>query len=305
MEIKLEDLSLSIEQQIALFGKITASIRAIPSQRQKIREKLDPHTVTLLDALNTFLESAKQKLGEKQLVVIADNLDRIVPVMSEGRINHEEIFIDRNEQLKGLKCHVIYTVPISLVYSDKATDLRDLYGDVVTLPMVMVRTSSGKPYEAGEEKLKELIAKRVKLFDQTKDLVPDIFEEQALSRLMEMCGGHMRNLMLLVQSAIDYIDELPITLKAMSRAIAKAREQLRLVPEVNDDINHWEVLKTVAKTKKIENAPQYQQLLFNRCILQFCEDDEEGNARAWYDVHPLLTETPEFKDGGEDGSARS
>ena len=47
-----------------------------------------------------------------------------MPVIQEsGRTNHEEIFIDRSEQLKALDCHLVYTVPISLLYSDQAVEL--------------------------------------------------------------------------------------------------------------------------------------------------------------------------------------
>jgi hypothetical protein len=50
-----------------------------------------------------------------------------VPVIQEsGRTNHEEIFLDRSEQLKALDCHLIYTVPISLLYSDQAVELQDI-----------------------------------------------------------------------------------------------------------------------------------------------------------------------------------
>ena len=129
-EVNLE--KLSIEAQLGQFAKLTTSIRSEPSQRQKIREKVDPHTETLIESLNKFLEDASQKLpeGKKQIVIIVDNLDRIVPIFRDdnGRSNHEEIFLDRHEQLKALKCHIVYTVPISMIYSKWATDLKDNYG---------------------------------------------------------------------------------------------------------------------------------------------------------------------------------
>lgn len=295
MEIKLEDLKVNIEQQITLFGKLSASVRAVPSQRQKIRERLDPHTVTLLAALNQFIQGALEKLpgGKKHLVVMADNLDRIVPVpRSDHRTNHDEIFLDRAGQLQGLDCHVIYTIPISLAYSSRASDLRDMYGDVTILPMVMVRTRAGDAYLPGREKLKDMLQKRIEQHAHDRKLVPDIFEELAMERLLEMSGGHMRNLMLLVQSSIDYLDTLPITATAMEQSIAKAREQMRLTPEESE----WELLREVASSRRVPNDDKYRRLLFNRCILQYYDSE------AWYDVHPLLKDTPEFG-GTNNGSA--
>jgi hypothetical protein len=120
----LKDLALSevsfdkltLELQISQFAKLTANVRNEPSLRQKIREKVNPYTLTLIEALNEFIVNAKKKLPAKysQLAVIADNLDRIVPFSKDagGRTNLDEIFLDRSEQLKALDCHIVYTVPI-------------------------------------------------------------------------------------------------------------------------------------------------------------------------------------------------
>jgi hypothetical protein len=142
--------SLSIEAKISQFAKLTANLRAEPTQRQKIRERVNPHTVTLITALNEFIQDAKKNLpsGYSQLVLIADNLDRIVPIPQEdGRSNHDQIFLDRSEQLQALDCHLLYTVPISLLYSNRATDLANTYGNTQVLPMIMVQTPDNQPYQ--------------------------------------------------------------------------------------------------------------------------------------------------------------
>jgi hypothetical protein len=91
---------LGVEAQMMQFAKLMANLRAVPSLRQEIRRKVDPNTVTLIQALNEFIGEAKRNLpkGCTELVAIADNLDRIVPVPeASGRWNHEEIFVDRCE----------------------------------------------------------------------------------------------------------------------------------------------------------------------------------------------------------------
>jgi hypothetical protein len=295
-EISFENLS--IEGQITQFAKLTASIRAIPSERQKIRDRVNPHTITLLNALNEFIEDAKQKLpkGKTHLVAIADNLDRIVPIPKEhGRTIHDEIFLDRAQQLQGLNCHVIYTIPISMVYSSRASDLRDIYGDPQILPMVMVQTPDGEIDDAGIAKIVEIITKRINRTDV--NLVPDIFGSlDGLQRLCLMSGGHVRNLMLLVRSAIDYIDTLPITDKAIQRSITQARDTFRRTVEQEE----WELLAKVAHHKQIDNAEDYRKLLFNRCVLQYVYFDDEGELQPWYDVHPLIKSIQQFKDASAD-----
>ncbi|MEL6578824.1 MAG: ATP-binding protein, partial [Cyanobacteria bacterium J06621_12] len=163
--VKLE--SLNIETTITTFAKITANLRAVPTQRAKIRELVNPHTQTLIDAVNEFIKDAQNKqlpLGKTKLVIIADSLDRIVPVIQEdGRTNHDRIFIERSQQLKSLDCHVVYTVPISLLYSSRANDLYDNYSDTTILPMIMVQKpdADSTNHDPGLGKIKEIIQARI------------------------------------------------------------------------------------------------------------------------------------------------
>lgn len=294
-EIALENLS--IEGQISQFGKLTANLKAEPTLRRKIRERVNPHTTTLTNALNQFINEAKRNLptAYSQLVVIADSLDRIARVIKEdGRSSHDHIFIDRSEQLKKLDCHVIYTVPISLVYSDRATDIRDIYGaDAQVLPMIMVQTPDNQRHEPGIEKVKELIAKRISQVDPFLSLESHIFAEgEALERLCLLSGGHVRNLLSLMKEAIKYTDSLPIPTRAIQRSISEARNTYR--NNVYDD--QWKSLASVHLSKEIIHDETHRSLLFSRCILEYRCLDDEGDIKCWYDVHPLLKGTKEFKD---------
>ncbi|HEY9691831.1 MAG TPA: hypothetical protein V6D15_06485 [Oculatellaceae cyanobacterium] len=292
---EIEFDGLSVEAQISQFSKLTANLRAVPSLRAKIREQINPHTVTLIKALNEFIAEAKKKLpsGCNHIVVIADNLDRIVPVTKEdGRTNHDEIFLDRSEQLQALDCHLIYTVPISMVYSNRAVDLKDTYSDPEILPMIMVQTIEGKIYESGFNKIQEVIDRRVKLFAPTLSLKTEVFDSQdTLERLCLMSGGHVRNLLLLMQEAINRLDTLPITAQAVQKAITRVRDTYRRTVE-NDE---WSVLATVSKSKQILNDSQHRNLLFNRCILEYRYFDDDDEMQCWYDVHPLIKDIKEFK----------
>lgn len=284
--ISLEDLK--VEGLIPLFGKLSATIRVIPTERAKIREKLAPHIVTLLDALNKFIEDGKRKLppNQSKLVVIIDNLDRIVPVIRNRRNSHEEIFIDRGHELRGLDCHLVYTIPISLVYSPRVSDLRNIYhSDPLVLPIVMMEMPDGAVCEEGMKQIKEVIRRRVNRFAPEKDLEKDIFEsKEVLERLCLMSGGYVRNLMLLIRSAFDHIDNLPITKQAAQRSITQARDIYRRTIEHQQ----WNLLAQVHKHKMIQNDDEHRKLLFNRCILQYTYFDQDGEMRVWYDVHPLI-----------------
>ncbi|MCZ8126610.1 MAG: AAA family ATPase [Microcystis sp. LE19-114.1B] len=295
-EIKVEDVKLETGDLIKYFGKLSAAIRAIPSQRQEIRNKINPHTVTLLTALNEFIDNSKTVLDDStKLVVIVDNLDRIVPIYRrDHKTNHDEIFLDRANQLKGLNCHLIYTIPISMAYSNRANDLRDIYdNDPMVLPMIMLRNLDRTINPDGMAKIKAIIEKRTQQFLPTKKLETDIFESQeVLERLCLMTGGHVRNLILLMQTALDHVDALPITAKAAQRAITQARDVYQRTVEHEQ----WKILAKVYLTNEIQNDEAHRKLLFNRCILQYAYFDADAELKSWYDVHPLITEIKEFKD---------
>ena len=295
--IDISSSNLNVEDSNKIFYQLSIAIRSAPAKRAKIRAQLDAHTVTLLSALNEFIRNAKRHLpsDQSQLVVIVDSLDRIVPVNRDEKLtNHEEIFIDRANQLKGLDCHVIYTIPVSLVYSFRAVSLLNIYGKVsFVLPMIMVETPDGQIYQEGIEKLKELIYRRVQKYVLMQDLETDIFEnKEILEHFCFMSGGHIRDLILLIRSAFDYIEKLPITKQSEQRAISQAQDIYRRILEANQ----WELLKAVHQTKAIKNNDEYRKLLFNRCVLQYAFFDEEGEMQVWYDVHPLIKEMMNFDD---------
>ena len=294
MDVALD--SISLESQITLFAKLTANIRGVPSLRQEIRQKINPHTTTLIAALNEYIADAKQHLppGKTQLAVIVDNLDRIVPlIVAEGRNNHDEIFIDRCGQLKGLDCHVIYTLPISMMYSNRANELASNYDNTEILPMIMVQTPDGNPHEPGLNKLKELIRKRVSHFSPNLSLETELFEnKEILNQICLMSGGHVRNMLQLMEEAIQRTEKLPISATAVQRAITKIRDPFRRTV----DDGEWQILAKVSRSKEITNEEECRKLLFNRCVLEYRYFDEAGEIQYWHDVHPLIKGIKQFKD---------
>ncbi len=227
-------------------------------------------------------------------MVIADNLDRIVPMVQEdGRSNQDRIFLDRSEQLKSLDCHLVYTVPISMLYSNRAADLRNTYGDAQVLPMIMVQTPKNERFEPGINKVKELIAKRIDQVVPNYALESDVFDRpETLDRLCLMSGGHVRELLLLMRAALKRTDSLPIPTKAVQRAITEARDTYRRTVE-NEQ---WEILAEVSQTKRIPNEDGYRSLLFNRCLLEYSYLDANGDRQRWGDVHPLIKGIQEFQE---------
>ena len=295
-EVEWNDLKL--EQQLGLFSKMTANIRAVPDLRRELRKRLNDSTPSLIAALNSFIEQAQAEMPaeRKGIVIIADNLDRIAENTSSGRSNFDEIYLNRSELMSGLSCHVIYTVPIQMIYSPRVTRLENNYGKPDILPMVMVRSLAGELNPLGIDKLKEIICRRLHRID-ARLVEPEYLENyvfdsaETLGRLCAMSGGHMRVLMQLLQKSIDWIEELPITAEAAQIAIEEQRDTYRTA--IMGDR-----LITLAQThisKEFDGEETSLEMLLNRCLVEYRYYDESSQLKQWCDVHPLIEGFDQFQ----------
>ena len=113
--------------------------------RQQLNQYLGPKKKVLIKTINQeLLAPAIAKLkqqGKEGLVVIVDNLDRVENTVKPFGISQQEyLFIDQGEYLKGLNCHLVYTMPRSLMFSNNFGRLYNRFGeDPNVLPMIPVQ----------------------------------------------------------------------------------------------------------------------------------------------------------------------
>jgi hypothetical protein len=137
------EIGLSLPKGIPLIGRVltrlTEQIKTGDEIKKQIRQRLDSKIPQLIGGLNDLLNRADvevQRAGQKAVAVIVDNLDRVTRKdLGDGRTSHDALFIEHGDQLCALRCHTIYTVPISMMYGLSARDLsgieeaRRLYGE--------------------------------------------------------------------------------------------------------------------------------------------------------------------------------
>lgn len=299
-DVAMAEVEIS-DPQIAL-DFLSMTLKTVPSSRAAIRKQVDLNGLTLTQILNELITGARERLRDThkdKIVVIADSLDRIpLKRLDDNSTNLEQIFVDRADQMRQLDCHIIYTLPVSLAYSPAVAQLANLYDDPQILPMVKVREQDGTINGAGLAILQDIIAQRLRvaLDREGLDVATEVFSSAELrDRLCLMSGGHIRDLIRFVQNALDWVDELPMTPKAVNRALAQSRNTYHDAVNAED----WPRLAQVAQAKDIENMDEYRKLLFNRCVLEYCDTDDEGELVKWYDVHPLLKLVDEFKEAVE------
>jgi len=267
------------------FGKLTTELRNRPNSRSLLREAVEKHSTSLLDAVNDLLTSAQaaaRTVGHSGLVLIIDGLDKLVRRdLGNGNNTHDRLFIDRSEQLASLKAHTIYTVPISLIYSPRFGQLEQCIGEHhAPVSMIRLRPKRDQPVTPashGMAKMREMVEKRCR-FAETS--IAEAFDsEETLNHLCEMSGGHPRHLMMFLQSACNELDALPITRAAAEKAIRKySNALLREVPDAA-----WEALRKFDHPQRdIPKDDLHQQMLFLLFVFEYM------NGEMWYEVNPVL-----------------
>ncbi len=290
------ELSASAELPMGI-GKITATTKESPTLRRRLRNYLEPRVGGILQSINEdILIKANEELqrrGKAGLVVIVDNLDRVeMRSLPWGRSLPEYLFIDRGEQLRQLKCHVVYTIPLSLIFSNESETLRNRLGGGLPaklLPMVPVRLRDGRDCEEGMELLRQMVLRRAfpnESPDRQRSLITEVFDTpQILDRLCRVSGGHVRNLLGLLYSCIQQ-DNPPISRETLESVIREQRDYLSAA--ITDD--EWELLFQVMRQQSVRGDVEYLTLL--RSLFVFEYRDQEG---SWFWINPILEEAKKFK----------
>ena len=297
--IKLLQTEIEISPEVELsFGiaKITAQAKASPQLRSKLRDYLGPRSNGIIETINQeLLEPAHKKLkqrGKNGLVVIVDNLDKVDSSPKPwGRPQPEYLFVDRGEQLASLHCHVIYTLPLALRFSNDFNTLTQRFkSDPQVLPMVSMQLRDGNQFGEGMAELRQLVLARAfpNLEPQQRlEKITEIFDStETLDYLCKMSGGHVRNILRILNDAIKKQKGLPISSENLNKVIQNFRNERTLAV----DDKEWELLRQVVQTQKVTGDDGYQRLIRSMFVYEY--RDDEG---SWFDINPLLKDAVELK----------
>ncbi len=289
-------IELSLEAGFSLPGslaKLTAKTKESPQLRSRLRQYLEPRTSGILDSLNQeILARATEELkrhGKRGLVVIVDNLDRVQDRRNDsGRTQPEYLFVDRGEQLGKLNCHLVYTIPLALIFSNDYQTLTNRFGGGIApkiLPMVPIQLRDWSDCDRGIALLQQLILARAfpeVTPEERLSLVTQIFDQgETLDRLCRISGGHVRNLLGMLFRCLQEQDP-PISRDTLEMVIREYRDSLIL--GITDD--EWELLRRVNQEQRVSGEDGHQTLL--RSLFVFEYRDSQGR---WFGVNPVLLET--------------
>ncbi|MBG1260057.1 P-loop NTPase fold protein [Nostoc commune] len=291
-------IDLGVEAELSVgIAKITAKTKESPQLRRRLRDYLEPRTANILQSINQeLLERATKELktrGKKGLVVIVDNLDRVaIRPLPSGRSLPEYLFIERGEQLRKLNCHVVYTIPLALTFSNDSAELQHRLGGGVApkmLPMIPVRLRSGEIFSQGLAMMQQMVLARAFpdiLPSDRLGLITEVFDSrETLDRLCLISGGHVRDLLGLLFDCLREQDP-PFERDCVELVIQRQRDYRANAI----DSHEWELIFQVVQQQRVRGDIQYHALLRSLFIFEY--RDHQG---AWFAVNPVLAETEKFK----------
>ena len=225
--------------------------------------------------------------------MIVDNLDRLdIRTLPSGRTQPEYLFVDRGEQLRRLNCHVVYTIPLSLIFSNDCETLKNRLGGGIPptiLPMVPVRGRNGEECEEGMALLRRMVMVRAfpnQPREKQLQLITEVFDTpQTLDRLCRVSGGHVRNLLGLLFGCLRQEDP-PISHKCLDSVIRESRDYLTS----SIDEQEWNLLLQVVQNQTVRGDVEYTTLLRSMFVFEY--RDKDG---CWFGINPALEETQQFQ----------
>ncbi|WP_052050253.1 AAA family ATPase [Leptolyngbya sp. KIOST-1] len=278
-----------IPNLLTMSVNLLAQIKGSEKRKRLIRESLQQGFSRLQEHTNALLADAFEKLKQKQpntkgFLFIFDNLDRVPPQVGE------HLFLKYANQLAELHCTVIYTVPISVIYS--GNNYANVFGDLNVMPMVNIYQFDRNQAELahnpdGLTAMVTLIDKRIdteRLFE-----TPDV-----LLKLVRLSGGHVRQLMQLIRTACLNAQGGQISATDVERAAAKEQNHFeRFIPS-----DHYPVLVDIYRNKGVQLDPaaqaMMQSMLFNITVLEYEKLDDD--LQAWKYINPLVRRTNAFRE---------
>ncbi len=296
--VKTEVSVPEITAQAGLAGfetQIKANLKTTPTFRQELQKALTNRIGELKEQVNEFIQdgvkAVRRDLGDDtKIVFIFDSLEQIRgSLFNEQEVikSVERVFSRHYRLLELPYIHTIYTVPpwLKMVMPNA--------------PRPIVILHSPKQWENNPERSDNLGCRKVfrKLIVKrfTEDGFKEFFGEEwnadsetKADQLINLCGGHFRDLLSLLREAVLPAQTFPVSDGEIETAIANVRS--RFLPISQEDAN-W--LNQIGESRSLsealpnisgENVGKVARYLDTHLVLYFRNGDD------WYDIHPLIRE---------------
>jgi hypothetical protein len=243
--------------------KFGASYRLDDGIRNIAKENFTLKIDELTDTLNEVISQYKRLLNNgKELLIIIDGLEKLNDI--------DDIFTKHIDILKSIKCFKIITMPI---YLKEVVDPQN----VRPFDFTMERDDAGNLNN--EAKLQEVIWTRI---DENVNLIT----QKAVKLAVEKCGGNLRYLLDIIQSASIYAMDIYESEMIGTKEIESAVEELRgsLATRTRIQIRLLRKIHNNLKLEIKEDLEDLKECLRGGLVFAYF------NGNVQYFVNPIIVE---------------
>ena len=267
---------------LGLFATLKGEIKFASARAKEVVTYRLTRLDLLIEVTNRLLDEcndAMRRATGKQWLFVGEDFDKAgIP-----STQIEDLFINYANIFQGLRTSLIFTLPIGLYYSAKATRLPFEGFVIPDTPMFDI---SHAPNQTGQAAVEKVLTARMN---------PALFEPDELSRLIVASGGNLRDLFSLINEAADgaFLREaLKIAREDTNAAIVKLRSdyerrlgQSPYDPETISYQDKAELLVRIYNGEKVAQitSPALYSLLNSRAVQEF-------NGQRWFGLHPLVVD---------------
>jgi phenylpyruvate tautomerase PptA (4-oxalocrotonate tautomerase family) len=266
---KITEESSAIESSFdgglkTFFVSVMAKIKSERITRETIREIIEPNLSDLIDKINMIIADIEGK-EKKSVLVLIDDLDK--PSLTQAK----SIFYDNQTAITQPACYIVYTIPISISFTQEFIAIRD---NKYFIPNIKLheKNDKSKKDEQGYELLRTFIHKRMKA---------DLIKDDALDLAIKMGAGVFRETARIMQISIDNAIENGRDCIIMDD-VEKAKQEIRSDFKRMLSTDDYEILKDVCNNNEIHGIEKIGHLLHNLSVLEYMNGD------TWCDIHPTL-----------------
>lgn len=266
---KITEESSAIEASVdgglkTFFVSVMAKIKSENITRESIREIIEPNLSDLIDKINMIIADIEGK-EKKSVLVLIDDLDK--PSLTQAK----SIFYDNQTAITQPACYIVYTIPISISFTQEFVAIRD---NKYFIPNIKLheKNDKSKKDEHGYELLRTFIHKRMKA---------DLIKDDALDLAIKMGAGVFRETARIMQISIDNAIENGRDCIIMDD-VEKAKQEIRSDFKRMLTTDDYEILENVCNNNEIHGIEKIGHLLHNLSVLEYMNGD------TWCDIHPTL-----------------
>lgn len=262
---EIESFETSIEGGLkAFFISVLSKFRSEDNTTKTIRTKIEPRLSELIEKINLIVADIEGKEKKKVLVLI-DDMDK--PNLAQAK----KIFYDYNTAITQPACSIVFTVPISIFFSQEFTAIRETR---FFLPNVKLhhRNEKNSTDEKGFNLMSSFIVHRMK---------EELIEPDACEYAIKMGAGVFRETARIMQICADNAiasGRIRIIKDDVVRAESEIRSDFKRMLTSEDYV----ILKSICENNEMHGIEKIGHLLHNLSILEYMNDE------TWCDIHPTL-----------------